>query len=105
MAKQQLTALVPAMLVGALLFWGASKPAQANAARPADSLVQTVQFYPNGGFYGRPYYGRFYGPGFFRPRFYGPRFVGPGFYGPRFFGPGFYRYRGYGGFYGRSFYR
>ena len=63
----------------------------ATAVRPADSLVQVIQYYGRPGYYGRPrFYGRphhYYGRGFYgRPRYYGrPRFHGPryGYYGRR----------------------
>lgn len=76
-----------------LLFTG--MPARAEptttAIRPADSLVQVIQYYGRPGYYGRPrFHGRphhYYGRGFHgRPRYYGrPRFHGPryGYYGQR----------------------
>ena len=114
MLKHLVKVFAPAMLATALLSSIVSAPAQASAARRDGGLVHTVQFYPYGGFYGRPFYGpRFYGPGFYGPGFYGrgfygrgfygPAFYGRGFYGPGFFGRGFYGYRGYGGFYGHGY--
>jgi len=55
------------------------------AVRPADSLVQVIQFYGRPGYYGRHrFYGRphhYYGRGFYgRPRYYGR----PQFHGPRY---------------------
>ncbi len=55
----------------------------ATAVRPADSLVQAIQYYGRPGYYGRPrFHGHphhYYGRGFYgRPRYYGrPRFYGP----------------------------
>ena len=61
----------------------------ATVARPADSLVQMIQYYERPGYYGRHrFYGRphhYYGRGFYgRPRYYGR----PQFHGPRY---GYYR--------------
>jgi len=61
----------------------------ATAVRPADGLVQVIQFYGRPGYYGRHrFYGRphhYYGRGFYgRPRYYGR----PQFHGPRY---GYYR--------------
>jgi len=74
-----------------LLFTGMPARAEpmATAVRPADSLVQVIQYYGRPGDYGRHrFYGRphhYYGRGFYgRPRYYGgPRFHGPryGYYG------------------------
>ncbi len=57
----------------------------AAAVRPADNLVQAIQYYGRPGYYGRHrFYGRphhYYGRGFYgRPRYYG----GPRFHGPRY---------------------
>ena len=57
----------------------------ATVARPADSLVKTIQYYERPGYYGRHrFYGRprhYYGRGFYgRPRYYG----GPRLHGPRY---------------------
>lgn len=87
--------LAAATLVMGLLFTAVPTHAEVKVAavRPADSLVQMVQYYARPGDYGRPrYYGRphFYGrPGFYgRPRYYGR----PSFHGPR---RGYYARRGY----------
>ena len=50
-------------------------PAQVKAAPTPllSSVLQPVQYYGGGYYYGRP---RFYRP-YYRPRFYGPRFYGP----------------------------
>ena len=70
-----------------LLFTGTPARAEpmATAVRPADSLVQVIQYYGRPRFYGRPHH--YYGRGFYgRPRYYGrPRFHGPryGYYGRR----------------------
>jgi len=87
--------LAAATLVMGMLFTVVPARAEAMVAavRPADSLVQMVQYYGRPGYYGRPrYYGRphFYGrPGFYgRPRYYDA----PRFYGPR---RGYYARRGY----------
>ena len=78
-----------------LLFTGTPARAEpmATAVRPADSLVQVIQYYERPGYYGRPrFYGRphhYYGRGFYgRPRYYSR----PRFYGPRY---GYYRRRSY----------
>lgn len=63
----------------------------ATAVRPADSLVQVIQYYGRPDYYGRPrFHGRphhYYRRGFYgRPRYYGrPRFHSPryGYYGRR----------------------
>ncbi len=61
----------------------------ATVARPADSLVQVIQYYERPGYYGRHRFYRcphhYYGRGFYgRPRYYGR----PQFHGPRY---GYYR--------------
>lgn len=89
--------LAAATLAMGVLFTVVPTHAEATVAavRPADGLVQMVQYYGRPGHYGRPrYHGRshFYGrPGFYgRPRYYGmPRLHGPrrGYYARR----GYYR--------------
>ena len=102
MLKHLTKALGTAALAVGLLFSMPSSPAHAKEVHLDHGLVQTIQFYPYGPrFYGPGYYGR----GFYAPGFYGRGFYGPAFYGRGFYGRGFYGYRGYGGFYGRRFYR
>lgn len=86
-----------AMTLG-LLFTGMPARAEpmATAVRPADSLVQVIQYYGQPGYYGRPrFYGHphryhhYYGRGFYeRPHYYGR----PGSYGSRY---GYYGRRSY----------
>ena len=92
MLKKQLSTAVLAL--GVLFMVGPARVDPAAAAiRPADGLVQTIQYDGRPGYYGRH---RFYG----RPHFYGRS----GFYGrpryyerPRFYRPerGYYGRRGY----------
>jgi len=68
-----------------LLFTAAPARAElmATAVRPANSLVQVIQYHERSGYHGRPrFYARarhYYGRGFYgRPRYYGrPRFHDP----------------------------
>jgi len=92
MLKRHLAAAVLALGVLSMFGPAGVDPAAA-AVRPADSLVQTIQYYGRPGYYGRH---RFYG----RPHLYGRS----GFYGrhryyerPQFYRPerGYYGRQGY----------
>ena len=79
--------LIVALLLASGMTLTATRVEAASTTLPGD-IVQPVQYYYGGGYYGRrPYYRPYYRPRYYGPRFYAPRPFYRPYYHRRYYRP------------------